>query len=102
MVREQVSGDCLETALKYHPLAKIMNEKEVSAHSQVEIGKELTAKIIKRKVRTRRYYVELYPRDLEEPQYRFVGKLLAADEKEFVLEDQYGGLYTLRYAKFLN
>ena len=35
-----------------------------------------------------------------EPQYRFVGKLLAKDEKEFVLEDQYGGLYTLRYAKF--
>ena len=77
-----------------------MSEKELSARSQVEIGKELTAKIRKPKVRTRRYYVELYPRDLEEPQYRFVGKLLAVDEKQFVLEDQDGGLYYLRYAKF--
>jgi hypothetical protein len=77
-----------------------MSEKEVSARSQVEIGKQLIAKIRKPKVRTRRYYVELYPRDLEEPQYRFVGKLLLEDEKEFILEDQYGGLYTLRYAKF--
>ena len=76
-----------------------MNAKQVSARSQVEIGNELIAKTRKPKVRTRRYYVELYPRDLEEPQYRFVGKLLAKDEKEFVLEDQYGGLYTLRYAK---
>jgi hypothetical protein len=77
-----------------------MSENEASARSQVEFGKELIAKIRKPKMRTRCYYVELYPRDLEEPQYRFVGKLLAKDEKEFVLEDQYGGLYTLRYAKF--
>ena len=73
-----------------------MSKRKVSARSQVEIGKELIAKMRKPKEPARRYYVELYPRDLEEPQYRFVGKLLAKDEKEFVLEDQYGGLYTLR------
>ena len=77
-----------------------MSKRKVSARSQVEIGKELIAKMRKPKEPTRRYYVELYPRDLEEPQYRFVGKLLAEDEKEFVLEDQDGGLYHLRYAKF--
>jgi len=77
-----------------------MNAKQVSARSQVEIGNELIAKTRKPKVRTHRCYVELYPRDLEEPQYRFVGKLLAVDEKQFVLEDQDGGLYYLRYAKF--
>ena len=100
MVREQVSGDRLETSSQYRLLAKLMSKKEVSVRSQVGIGKEPIAKIRKPRARTRRYYVELYPRDLEEPQYRFVGKLLAKDEKEFVLEDQYGGLYTLRYAKF--
>ena len=99
VVREQISGDRLGKALKYHLLANFMNAKQVSARSRVEIAKELMGRISKAGVPRRWYYVELYPRDPQEPQFRFVGKLLAEDEKEFVLEDQYGGLYTLRYAK---
>jgi len=99
VVREQISGDRLETALNSRPPRQLMSEKEVSARSQVKIGKKFIAKVRKPKVRARHYYVKLYPRDLEEPQYRFVGKLVAQDEKEFVLEDQDGGLYHLRYAK---
>jgi hypothetical protein len=44
--------------------AKTYERKEVSARSQVEIGKELVPRISKPKVRRRRYYVELYPADL--------------------------------------
>ena len=76
-----------------------MSEKKVSARSQLEIAKALIPSTGKSKVCRRRYYVELYPRELEEPQYCFVGKLLAEDDKEFVLEDQDGGLYYLRYTK---
>lgn len=34
------------------------------------------------------YYVEIYPRDLEEAQGRFVGKLIAEEKDERVLQDQ--------------
>jgi hypothetical protein len=79
--------------------AKSMKEKKLPAPSQLGIAKGLIARIKKSKHR-RWYYVELYPRDFEEPQYRFVGRLLGGDEKEFVLEDQDGYVYRLRYGNF--
>jgi hypothetical protein len=45
---------------------------------------------------------EVYPCDLDEREARFVGRVLAEDDKEdeTVLEDQGGHLYYLRAAKF--
>ena len=47
-------------------------------------------------------FFELDPRDLEEPEARFVGKVIAEyePEHETVLMDQGRRLYWLRYAKF--
>jgi len=43
------------------------------------------------------YYFEVYPRDWEEPEFRFVGKFLDEnDGYEWVLQDQDGSLYYLR------
>jgi len=61
VVREQISGDRLETALNSRPPRQLMSEKEVSARSQVKIGKKFIAKVRKPKVRARHYYVKLYP-----------------------------------------
>ena len=49
-------------------------------------------------LKDRWYFIEVYPRDVQYEQYRFVGKLIAEDEKEdeHLFQDQDGWLYYLR------
>jgi hypothetical protein len=49
-------------------------------------------------VKDRWYFLEVYPRDVQYDQYRFVGKLIAQDETEdeHLFQDQDGWLYYLR------
>lgn len=44
------------------------------------------------------YFFDIYPRDLERPQWSFVGTVLRQDRRtdELVLRDQHGKLYYLR------
>jgi len=72
------------------PLKKVQKKPEEKREEPAMLEKD------------RWYFVEVYPRSLEEPQYRFVGKLIAEDRKEdeHLLEDQDGYLYYLRFAHF--
>jgi hypothetical protein len=68
--------------------------------SEKEAAKEHFSALKKIRERRRWYYVKVYPRNLEEPQYQFVGKCLDHNEEETVFEDQEGRLYYLRDPKF--
>ena len=46
------------------------------------------------------YFFEVYPRDLERPQWRFVGTLLGSDGEEFLLSGQAGQLYFITFPHF--
>jgi hypothetical protein len=46
------------------------------------------------------YFFEVYPRDLEGPQSRFVGSLLGSVGDEFLLSDQAGQLYFISLPHF--
>jgi hypothetical protein len=49
-------------------------------------------------LKDRWYFIEVYPRDVQYEQHRFVGKLIAEDEKEdeHLFQDQDGWWYYLR------